>query len=91
MHKHLDNRLDIQDSAKNMLEEVLSSIDLRVVLKRPEAELARVGHVALGVAEAHATEAVREGQRFAKEVIEKGKVKVQDSEDPNLNEGELAK
>ena len=91
LHKHLDNRLDIQESAKKMLEAVLDSIDLKAVVTKPEAELARIGHVAMGIAEAHAREAVEEGQRFAKEVIAKGKVLFQESEDPNLNEDEPVK
>lgn len=86
IHKHLDNRLDIQDEAAKMLEEVLASIDLKRAIKDPRKELAGIAHVAMGVAEAHAKDAMDEGIRFAREVREKGSVLLQKSADPNLNE-----
>lgn len=89
IHKHLDRRMDLQDSATAMLDEVLNAIDLRKLLRGPKQELGNVAHVALGVAEAHAKDAVKEGIRFAKEVKAKGAVTVDKSKDPNLNEGEL--
>ena len=89
IHNHLDRVMDIQDSAQKMLEEVFKSLDLRRILKNPTAELANAAHVAYAIADSHARDAVSEGGRFAKEVVEKGTVKVEKSKDPNLNEGEL--
>lgn len=91
IHRHLDNRMDIQESATKMVEEALDSINLRKIIKNPKAELSRVGHIALGVAEAHARDAVDEGVRFAKEARAKGPVLLQKSDDPKLNEGDLQK
>ena len=88
IHKHLDRRLDIQESSALMLEDVLDEIDIRAVLKNPKSELARVAHVAIGVVESHAKEAAKEGLRFAKEVLEKGKVVFVESENSKLNEGD---
>jgi hypothetical protein len=89
IHKHLDNRMDIQESATKMLEEVLAGIDLKAVIANPKGELARVAHIAMGVTESHAKDAAEEGIRFAKETMAKGKVVVEPGKDPNLNEGEL--
>lgn len=91
IHAHLNRRLDIQEEASAKLDGVLASLNLRAVLKNPAAVLAQVGMQALDVAESHAMEAVDEGVRFAKEVVEKGKVSFQKSDDPNLNEGEPIK
>ena len=86
IHKHLDKRMDIQESASKMLEEVLDSIDLKAVVKNPRRELARVGHVAMGIAEAHAKDAADEGTRFAKECRAAEPVVFEETEDPKANE-----
>lgn len=86
IHKHLDRRLDIQESATKMLEEALGSIDLKAIIKNPQAELARVGHIAMGIAETHASDAVEEGVRFAKECKAKEPVLFQKTDDPKANE-----
>lgn len=91
IHGHLNRRLDIQEEASAKLDGMLASISLKSVLRNPAKALARVGMQAQGVAESHAREAIDEGVRFAKEVKEKGKVSFQKSDDPNLNEGDLAK
>ena len=85
IHKHLDNRLDIQESAAKMLERVFLDIDIKAVLKDPKAQLAKIAHVAMAVTETHAKDALVEGLRFAKEVKSKGKVSFVESEDPSLN------
>ena len=86
IHKHLDRRLDIQESATKMLEEALGSIDLKAIVKSPQRELARVGHIAMGIAEAHARDAADEGTRFAKECKAKEPITFQETEDPKANE-----
>lgn len=86
IHKHLDNRLDLQEASTTMLEEVFASMDVKALIKNPKAEFARVAHVAMGVAEAHMKDAAREGVRFAREVQEKGAITFKDTEDPKANE-----
>lgn len=91
IHKHLDNKDDLLEKVKKDIERFQGSLDLDAVLEDPEEAL-------LGFAEAMATEVigrhaqsfVREGQRFAQDVIKKRTpVVVEDSKDPHENKEEF--
>lgn len=93
IHKHLNNRLDLQESASKTSAALLGSVDLNAVLEAPEAELARVIQQTMFVVEEYAPDAAKEGLRFANEAKERHSkdkpIVYQDSQDPKLNEGQL--
>lgn len=93
IHRHLDNRLDIQEEAAAKVEGILERIDLKSLMRNPEAELARVANEAMKTAHSYAQRAATEGVRFAGEVKKKDeadkKIFFQDTADPKANEGEL--
>jgi hypothetical protein len=89
IHKHLDNRLDLQEASTKMMDGVLSDISIKSILKDPTGELARIAHIAMGITETFANDAAKEGLRFASDVKKKG-VSFAESDDSKLNEEDFS-
>ena len=75
IHRHLDARMDIQEVASEQLQSLVGSMSLDAILKNPEQELARLGMQALEIVKERSQDAADEGQRFAAEIKEAGKIK----------------
>lgn len=89
IHTHLDNRLDIQETAAGEVEKIVSGINVVAILKDPQMELALAAQEALRICEKSAQDAATEGVRFARDVrqrIEDEKTIIfEKSKDPSLN------
>ena len=93
IHTHLNNRMDIQESASAAALAAVDQIDFKSLLADPQAELARVAQEAMVSVYTFTQEAAHEGLRFADAVKKKDqedkKVVFVDSNNPELNKGEL--
>lgn len=93
IHKHLDNRIEIQDKLAGKIDKLIEEINIDRLIANPKAELNRVSKVALIETERLTEKAADEGIRFGQEVKKRDKqdkdVKFIKSKDPNLNKGEL--
>ena len=91
IENHIDKMDLIEEQVDASIEQVYQSIDIDAILKNPDAELFDfVDIVKTILISKYAEEAIAEGVRLAKEI--KGKhIKIQDSNDPNLNEDDKSK
>jgi len=93
IHRHLNNRMDIQESASGAALSAVDGINFALLMQDPHAELARVAKDAMVAVYTFTQEAAHEGLRFADEVKVKDaadkKITFVDSNDPHANKGQL--
>lgn len=88
--KHLDAMDILEESIENDFDEILRDIDIDLIIDNPQEVLQMAAEDMENLLiEKYYTIAAENGIKFAKSIIDDGDVKIQKSDDPNLNEGKI--
>jgi hypothetical protein len=86
INNHLDTLETIEESAEKMIDKAIGTINIDALIVNPEVELAAVTQIIYDwILDKYTEQAVEEGLSFAKEIEKHKIIKIDDSNDPNLN------
>lgn len=91
IHKHLDDMDEIEKNMNDDIETIISSVDIDMLIDNPDEVMSIVSDsIEQLIDEKYAPLSIDNGIMFAKKVESlKRDIKVQDSNDPTLNEGQV--
>jgi len=88
IHKHIDNMDVIERAMKEEIDQIMSNIDIDLIMVNPETELAFVVEaIKKSLFENHIPKAIEEGIVFAKNIEKDGEIIIQDTTNPTINQG----
>lgn len=88
--KHLDMMDILEESIEKDFDDILDAIDIDLIIDNPQQALRMAAEDMQNLLiEKYYTIAAENGIKFARDIIKDGDVKIEKTDDPNLNEGKI--